>query len=218
MRELPDLWKGQDEYALNLATRLWAWVRAGVPLCMSFAEKRKYRAEYEAAEKELLEHVDFYRKESTRRVTEPPPVPFCSDDPWLQPDCHQPPSRRAEVEVKGEQYCRGEDLSALANAFGYQGVFGFEQEVTHDDTRTRTSRKTRLRAAVEAAREALMATYEREPTAREVVAYLERGDPTECVVDFKEGILVWVDYREKCHDTTHKAIANMLTGIRKAKT
>lgn len=54
----------------------------------------------------------------------------------------------------------------------------------------------------------------REPTADEVIIYLE-NDPTGAVEDTKPSAVVWADGQGKLHDTTHKTIANRLTKIRK---
>jgi hypothetical protein len=86
---------------------------------------------------------------------------------------------------------------------------------TAKPARTSATRKTRLRIAVEKAREYLFAKFKREPTAAEVIARLEDDDPTGCVDDYEDGALLWIDAKGGLHRTAHASIKNMLTRIRK---
>lgn len=83
-------------------------------------------------------------------------------------------------------------------------------------TPTKRRRRTRIRIAVEAARAALLARLGQEPSTGEVFSYLADRDETNVIVDYSGDKLVWSDTRGKFHDTTRKALANLLSRIRNA--
>lgn len=78
------------------------------------------------------------------------------------------------------------------------------------------TRKTRIRKAVEQARNDLVDTLKREPSNEQVIQRLRsEEEATGAIVDYKDGRLTWQDQKGKYHDTSDKTIANLLSKIRK---
>ncbi len=79
--------------------------------------------------------------------------------------------------------------------------------------------KNGLTVSLENARALLIGKNKKEPTCRQVIAYLTFDDPLGCVVDDckddKDYSLGWHDNLGKYHKTKEKTIANKLTKIRK---
>ena len=80
--------------------------------------------------------------------------------------------------------------------------------------RTRTARADKLTTALQSARATLLVRLGREPTASEVIARLERDDPTGAVVDFTDERITRADEAGVLHDTARSSIANRLTRLR----
>lgn len=76
-------------------------------------------------------------------------------------------------------------------------------------------RRDRLTVAIEAALSALRKNGMPSPTAGDVFDYLAENDETGIVVDSTEKKLTWQTSEEHLKDTSRKALANRLTGLRK---